>query len=58
MKLIPSIYLFCKVYDHMTTPERLETAKINSYGLYVKENIYDPALTILQRTADVVSSIK
>lgn len=53
MKIISNTYLFCKVYDHITTPELLETAKINSYGLYVKNKIYNPALTILQRIADV-----
>ena len=58
MKLISPTYLFCYVYDLMIYPAQLETFKFDYDSVLIKNKIYDPALTILQRTAGVVRSMK
>lgn len=55
MKIISNTYLFCYAYDHIEYPAKL---RLDYDSVLIKNKIYDPALTILQRTADMVSSIK
>jgi len=50
MKIISNTYLFCYAYDRIAYPAKF---RLDYDGVLIKNKIYDPALTILQRIADV-----